>query len=172
MAQTRLMLSSKRLVLKPLTLEDTSLFLDMNQTAFVRKYLWDDQVINEDTAIEILQENERLMQESRYGLWKILLADDLSFVGYVGLWFFFDESQPQLLYALAENFSGKGYAGEASQRIIDYCFQELDFTYLTAATDEVHVASQRVAQKLGMKKIESRIEDGKPTVFFRIDKKA
>ena len=35
-------------------------------------------------------------------------------IGMVGLWEFFDEPQPQLLYALLPEHTGKGIADEAS----------------------------------------------------------
>lgn len=90
-------------------------------------------------------------------------------IGYTGLWYFFNEDQPQLIYALLKQFSKRGYAHEFSKAIIRYSFENLGFKYLTAATDEHHLESQKVAKGLGMKFQEKRIENDKPTLSFSIE---
>ncbi|MBX2873788.1 MAG: GNAT family N-acetyltransferase [Saprospiraceae bacterium] len=166
-----LILSSPRLQLSPFPMEELEHFHKMNTSPFVRQYLWDDEIITVELAAQILAQNAQHFEEDRYGLWKITHKETDAFIGYAGLWFFFEESQPQLIYALQADAAGNGYATEAAQLVIDYAFQALGFEYLIAATDEPHLASQSVAQRLGM--LQNRIEtlDGKATVFFRLEKK-
>ena len=104
-------------------------------------------------------------------MWKITTKTTGDFVGYAGLWFFFEEAQPQLIYALNETSAGNGYATEAARLIIQYAFEQLKFDYLLAATDAPHLASQAVATRLGMKKTSTESKDGKATIFFRLEKK-
>ncbi len=164
-----LSINTKRLKLTPLETSDHSLFLDINTDPFVRRYLWDDEMITSEMVGEILEINQKHFQEDQYGLWKILNTDQ-TIIGYVGLWHFFDEAQPQLIYALLEPFTGKGYAHEAGLAIIEYTFKRLKFKYLLAATDEPHLASQKVALGLGMTLVGTKTIDGKPTLFYRIEK--
>ncbi|BFP40761.1 GNAT family N-acetyltransferase [Flavobacteriaceae bacterium GF1] len=161
---------TKRLQLVPFLLEDSEEFLLLNNDPYVRKFLWDDKGIDAMTADDIMEQNTRHFEENQYGLWKIRLKNREKIIGYVGLWYFFDEPQPQLIYALLEPFTKKGYATEASRSIIRYAFKELGFEYLLAATDEPHLDSQRVAQRLGMSFVEKRMEDNKPTMFYKIEK--
>lgn len=163
-------LNTERLALNPFTLEDTALFHRLNNDAFIRKYMWDNEPIDEATAIEIIKQNDTYFKENKYGIWKIQLKGEVDVIGYVGLWYFFDEPQPQLIYALLKPNTKKGYAYEASQAIMKYTFEHLGFNYLIAATDVPHLASQKVAKALGMTFTEKRIENEKPTLFFRIDK--
>ena len=163
-------LHTERLQLIPLNQGDTELFYGINTSPFVRQFLWDDEMISMELALELMQKNEEHFTQSQFGLWKISARDEQTVMGYTGLWYFFDEAQPQLIYALLEPHAGQGYATEAAQRIIDYTFDQLRFTYLIAAMDKAHLASQQVAQRLGMRFVEERIEEGKPTVFYRIDK--
>lgn len=167
--ESSLTLHTERLSLLPFEWTEHALFLEMNRNAFIRKYLWDDELLTAPTAQEILQLNHTYFQERRYGLWKIQLPQTQETIGYAGLWFFFDEPQPQLIYALFEAHTKQGYATEAGSAIITYVFEQLGFTYLLAATDESHEHSQRVAQRLGMSLVEKRIADGKPTMFYRIE---
>lgn len=166
-----LKLSSPRLLLTPFPSDELELFHQMNSSAFVRQYLWDDEVISIELAEQILDQNTQHFQEDQFGLWKITTKTTGDFVGYAGLWFFFDEPQPQLIYALNETSAGNGYATEAARLIIHYAFEQLKYDYLIAATDEPHKSSQAVASRLGMEKTSTESKDGKATVFFRLEKK-
>lgn len=161
-------LMTRRLSLSPLQLDDLDLFHQINTNPYVRRYLWDDKIIDLVTAEDILKTNQKQFEQSHCGLWKINIIGHSEVIGYTGLWYFFDEPQPQLIYALLPAYSNMGYATEAAQAMVDYAFEDLGFSYLIAATDEPHLASQKVAQRLGMSFHETRIEDGKPTLFYRI----
>lgn len=161
--------SSQRLSLLPFTSEDTPVFHQINIDPFVRQYLWDDEIISPALAADLMLQNEKHFVEDQFGLWKILLKDTDTLIGYTGLWYFFDEPQPQLIYALLPAFTGQGYAKEAAEQVVRYTFSQLSFDYLLASTDLPHLASQKLASKLGMQKIETKEIDGKTTVFFRLE---
>lgn len=163
-------LETKRLQLSPSIPEDSKVFQLLNGDAFIRKYLWDNEMIDAMIADDIMEQNIRHFEDDQFGLWKIHLKGRDTLIGYVGLWYSFNEPQPQLLYALLKPFTEKGYATEASSAIVDYAFKELGLKYLVAATDEPHVASQKVAKRLGMSFMEKRIENKKPIVFFKLEK--
>lgn len=166
---TGLELQGKRVVLRPLTCTDLPFFHQLNTDPFVRHYLWDDLIISEDQSREILLENERRFDQQRHGLWKIMLTREPYPAGYAGLWIFFEESRPQLMYALAPGHTGKGLATEAARLVIGYAFQKLHFPHLLASMDLENIASQKVAQRLGMRKYKYRRMDKKMTVFYRVE---
>jgi ribosomal-protein-alanine N-acetyltransferase len=161
---------TKRLHLAPFNESDIILFYDLNTNPFIRKFLWDDQIIELATAKEIIERNQQHFMENKFGIWKIQLKISNEIIGFAGLWYFFQDSQPQLIYAILEGYTKCGYATEASQAIVDYAFSQLNFEYLIAATDEPHIASQQVAKRLGMTLTDQRIENGKQTVFYKISK--
>lgn len=164
-------LETKRTKLLPFKKKDLALFHKINVDPFVRQYLWDDDQISLELAEDILNTNEKHFKDKQYGLWAIQLKSTQEIIGYTGLWFFFEEPQPQLLYAILKPYTGQGYATECAQKIINYAFQKLNFDYLIAATDLPHQASQKVAKRLGMELAEQRMEEGKPTLFYKINKK-
>ena len=165
-------LHTARLNLMPLSSADMAIFHCTNTNLFVRKYLWDDEVIVQQLSEEILEEVERCFRDQSWGLWKIVSVSDNNYVGYAGLWKFFDENQPQLLYALLPEYTGRGYATEASQAIIDYAFSQLKYDYLIASTDTANSSSGQVCQHLGMVLQEERVINGKATSFYRIENKS
>lgn len=121
----------------------------------------------------MLHQSMKHFEEEGFGLWLIELdsvePQNPKVVGFVGLWYFFDEPQPQLLYALLPKALKQGYASEAANKILAYCFDELGYDYVVASCDRPNLNSQKVAQRLRMHKVEERIIHQNPVVFFRID---
>lgn len=165
-----MVLLTKRLKLTPFERNDLELLHHIFSDPFVRKYLWDDEIIQKELAQEILDTNHTHFEKSGWGLWKVFLKESREFIGFAGLWMFFEEQQPQLLYGLLPAFTGKGYATEASNAVIEYAFGTLGFHYLTASFDAGHLPSEKVCQRLGMKWVKEEMKGGKPTVFYRLDK--
>lgn len=161
-------LHTQRLDLVPFSLQDLDLFHATNNHPFVRKHLWDDEILPVELSRDILNTVEGLFAEQRYGLWQIIERESGTFVGYTGLWTFFGEPQPQLLYALLPDYTGKGYATEAAGTVMHYAFEELKFSYLRAATDPPNEASGRVCLRLGMTFLGERNMDGKATNFYEV----
>lgn len=163
-------LETKRLKLFPFQSSDLDLLHRTFTDSFVRKYLWDDEVIQVEQTQEILRINKQRFNDNNWGLWKVMIKPDYSYAGFAGLWVFFDENQPQLLYGLLPEKSKSGYATEASRAIVDYAFEKLEFDYLIATCDTPHIDSRNVCIRLNMKHTKDEIMNGKMTSFYRIDK--
>lgn len=164
-------LETERVRLKPLKFNDFDVFYKILTDEFVRKYLCDDAVLPREAIESFIAESEKTFAEAHYGLWLIYENETGEIIGFTGLRHFFDEPQPQLLYALLPEFTGRGLALEAARKIIEYAFSGLNFEYLEASCDAPNVASQKVAEKLGMKKIREEAKDELPTIFFRLENK-
>lgn len=143
-----------------------SIFID----PYVRKYLCDDNILSLQQVEEMLLESQKLFDEKKIGLWFIETKNEQAIIGFVFLWYFFEEDQPQLGYALLGKLTKKGYATEAAKKILEYAFNELGYEYLVASSDKPNIESHKVAERLGMKKVEERIINGNPIIFFRIEK--
>jgi ribosomal-protein-alanine N-acetyltransferase len=57
--------------------------------------------------------------------------------------------EPQLVYALTERFTGRGYATEMASAAIAQARAQPGFHTLQASADEVNAASVRILRKLG-----------------------
>ncbi len=162
-------LSTERLQLRPLTPADEQCFHATNVSESVKAFLWDNETIPVDTTRELLRTSAAHFDRDGWGLWKLLTRGEQRYIGYAGLWYFFDEPQPQLLYALDPAFTGQGFATEAARAVIDYAFRDLHFTYLRAAIDVGNDASVGVCERLGFALEAQRDQDGKPTLFYRLE---
>ncbi|MDQ3292065.1 MAG: GNAT family N-acetyltransferase, partial [Bacteroidota bacterium] len=162
-------LETDRLILLPFSPEELEVLHRTFTDPFVRQYLWDDQVISREQTEEILQTNEEYFEKDNWGLWKIIRKKDQTYVGFTGLWFFFEEEQPQLLYGLLPEQTNKGYATEAAQAVLDYAFSQLHFPYLVAACNTPHLESKKVCERLGMQKVAEENVNNQDTTFYRIE---
>ncbi|MGL4880470.1 MAG: GNAT family N-acetyltransferase [Waterburya sp.] len=113
-----LILETSRLKLKPILETELNTLQSILVDPYVRRYLCDDQIFSVQKTSEMLQESLRLFKEEKLGLWLIETKNTPEIIGFVGLWYFFAEKQPQLAYALLPKAMKQGYATEAATRIL------------------------------------------------------
>jgi [ribosomal protein S5]-alanine N-acetyltransferase len=164
-----LVLETQRLWLKPIVESQLSTLHRILTDPYVRKYLCDDQAFSLQQVKEMISESNGLFKQSKFGLWLIETKDHREIIGVVGLWYFFAEAQPQLLYALLPESTKQGYATEAASKILDYCFDELGYEYLLASCDLPNLESCKLAERIGMSQIEEKMVNGNPLVFFKAE---
>ncbi|MCU0440172.1 MAG: GNAT family N-acetyltransferase [Raineya sp.] len=163
-----MVLETKRIILEPVSFDRINTFYDIVTNPFVRKYLFDNNELEKDTVNEFVKISNQLFQNKNYGLWFIILKENQELIGFTGLWHFFEESQPQLLYALLPNYTKSGYAKEATQKVIEYALKNLKFDFLDASCDTSNLSSLHTATSIGMVKIKEEVIDNKPLTFFRV----
>ncbi|WP_250124665.1 GNAT family N-acetyltransferase [Chroococcidiopsis sp. CCMEE 29] len=156
--------------MKPILESEVSTLHMILTDPYVRKYLCDDKIFSLQQVEEMLKQSRKYFEEESFGLWFIKINSESEAIGFVGLWYFFDEEQPQLIYALLPKALKKGYATEAATKILEYGFDELGYEYLVASCDPPNLESQKVAARLGMRKTEEKIVNGNPILFFRLEK--
>ena len=162
-----MVLQSKRLLLKPVDLSDLETLHNQFIDPVVRRYLWDDESIPLQKTDDLIRQSISQFRQEKCGLWMIYLDKKLP-IGFTGLWYFFSESQPELLFGLLPEYHGQGLATEAAGLIISYAFAVLGFDYLDGATDEPNRKSRLVMQRAGMSLLKTESIEGKSTVFYQV----
>ena len=61
-----------------------------------------------------------------------------------------NDDYKEVFYLIGKSHWGKGYATEAAQGLIQYCFSYLGLSKLTAVAKPDHIASIHVLEKLGL----------------------
>jgi ribosomal-protein-alanine N-acetyltransferase len=165
-----LILETQRLLLKPIFGSELSTLHAILIDPYVRNYLCDGKILPLQQVEEMQIESKKNFEEKRFGLWFVETKNEKEVIGLVGLWYFFEENQPQLVYALLPKATKKGYASEAATKILEYCFNELGYQYLLASCDKPNLESQKVAERIGMRKLDEKIVNGNPLLFFMVEK--
>jgi len=150
------LLYSERLFYRPVESADVDAFHLLVQDEHVRRYLMDGNVFPREWSEERVRESERSFAERGVGIWLVHAKEIGELVGFCGFLRFADmQSDPQLVYALLEPFTGKGYATEMARASIGWAREHAGFTEVIASVDEVNVASAHVLEKLGFERVET-----------------
>jgi ribosomal-protein-alanine N-acetyltransferase len=101
---------------------------------------------------EELEEDARAGAQPEIDLWPVLEKLSGRLIGHCG---FIektvdDEAEIELIYVLASDSWGKGYATEAASALRDYAFHQLGLRRIISLIDAENAPSARVAKKIGM----------------------
>lgn len=144
------MLSSPRLRYEALTIDDLDRFHSLVQDAHIRRYLMDGEIFPREWSEERVRDSQALMASRGVGLWLAWEQASGKLAGFCGFLLIPSvHPEPQLVYALLEPFTGRGYATEMARASIDHARAHAGFTDIVAGVDGVNAASVRVLEKLG-----------------------
>lgn len=159
---------SDRLRYAPVALENLDRFHSLVRDEHVRRYLMDGNLFPREWSEERVRESQCLFGRRGVGLWLVSDAATDELVGFCGFMEIASiHPEPQLVYALFQRFSGKGYATEMARASIAYG-RGRGFTQLLASVDEVNVASCRVLEKLGFERVATQQGSFGPMFVLRL----
>ena len=98
-----------------------------------------------------------------YGLWTIVEKSTGTVLGRAGIEELPEDygdlaGEPELSYLIGKEYRGNGYASEACQAILRYAAEELGMQRIYLRTSKDNLPSQKLAEKLGLLKVESITE--------------
>jgi [ribosomal protein S5]-alanine N-acetyltransferase len=143
-------LQTSRLGMRPITTDDSDDLHTLWTNADVRRYLWDDVVLDKDRVATEINYSIASFYIYKFGLWAVMRKGSTQIIGFCGLRRFGHPTETELLYGLHPDHWHKGYATEAAREILRYGFEVLGLEKIYAGSDPPNAASQRVMQRLGM----------------------
>jgi ribosomal-protein-alanine N-acetyltransferase len=162
-------LHTRRTTLRPLGPPDVSAVHTLWTDPYVRRFLWDDQVISDEVAAAVLAASAGDFAHHGFGLWGVFDRERDRLIGFCGLRSSGGET-PELLYGLLPAWSGRGLATEAARAVLTYAFTTLALPQVVAVTDVPNAASVRVMERLGMRFERRGVLNGLDTLFYRISR--
>lgn len=161
-------LRTARLVLRPIAPADRGALHRLWTDPGVRRYLWDDRVIELARVDEVIVRSAASFAGEGFGLFALREPGGAELLGAVGIYRLAAGLEPELIYSLAPACWGRGLASEASRAVIADAFGRLGFARVLARTDTPNRASIEVMRRLGMQYLGEREEDGRPTVSYAL----
>ena len=145
-------LETERLLLRPVTLDDTPGFFTLDSDPEVHRYLGNQPVTTKDQSAMMIQGILDQYQRNGIGRLAIIEKKTGNFVGWSGLKYeeaIRDFGYYDLGYRLIRSFWGQGYATEAAIASLKWGYEEQGYADIYAAADADNVASNRILTKLG-----------------------
>jgi [ribosomal protein S5]-alanine N-acetyltransferase len=142
-------LTTERLVLRPVTADDHAMLLVHWAAPDVRRFLFDGAMLSTAEIAEAIEDSTRGFDAAGYGLWLIHEKGREDLVGTAGLRPLEDLGL-EILYSLSPGSWGKGYATEAAGAVLDHALGPLGLPEVLAEVDEGNTASIAVIERLGM----------------------
>ena len=171
MDDASVVLTTERLLLRRLSMDDLDALAAIYADPEVRRFFPEGTLTREETREEIAWMLEVDYPKYGYGLWATMLRDTEAFIGRCGLlpWpvavshraalgLAHPEERPtrgrrvevEVAYLLAKDYWRRGLATEAARAIAEFGFATLDVKRLICLIDEENVASLGVAANIGM----------------------
>jgi len=168
-------LETPRLLLRHLELRDVQELYSLSQDIEIRQYFPDGVLSYEETKEELEWYINGHPQYPKLGLWATVNKESGKFIGRCGLlpWEIDRSLEIEIAYLLSKDFWHQGFATEAAKGIMSYGFEKLYLTRLICMMHPENIASQKVAERIGMK-LESQVDGGAgdnfPTLIYAIEK--
>ncbi|WP_375449716.1 GNAT family N-acetyltransferase [uncultured Devosia sp.] len=164
-------LETERLVLSGWTQEQIEDLVRLHGDPMVARYLdaegkpWS----REKAAARLSLWHDNFVQH-RMGKLRLVRKSDGAFIGRAGFGLFGDQQEPEIGYALLQDYHGQGYATEAASGLRDWIFRETDRTYFLGFADVRNTASLAVLARIGMSKTHVDVIDDQQCQFHILHK--
>lgn len=143
------LLSTERLVLRPVMADDHAAVLAHWTQPDVRRFLFDGAALSGVEVAETIEESIGDFAVRGFGVWLIELGSTADLIGTAGLRPL-GSSGLEIFYSLAPGAWGHGYATEAARAVVEYGLGPLGLPEVLAEVDEGNAASVAVVRRLGM----------------------
>jgi RimJ/RimL family protein N-acetyltransferase len=172
-----IILETSRLILRHLVMDDLDELFALYRDPEIRRYFPEGVLTLEETREELEWHMHGHPRHPELGLWATVHKETGMFIGRCGLlpWEIDGRLEIEIAYLLDKSFWGQGLATEAARGIMDYGFEKLGFSRLICLIDPDNIASQRVAEKIGMtleRKVDGIDGDNYPTLIYAVEKRA
>jgi ribosomal-protein-alanine N-acetyltransferase len=143
-----ILFETERLFVRRYTDEDFEIFFRMSGDEELMQYIRPAQ--SREECLEFFTKNNAAYAERpQLGRWALLSKENKETVGSFGVLPLPNTEEIQLGYVLLKEHWGKGYAAEAVQGAIRYCFEKLQLDSIVAVTEVPNTASQKVLLRNG-----------------------
>ncbi len=160
MSQSDLILETKRLLIRPFTMDDIEASYQMNLDAEVNRYTGDGGVVSKaEIERRITEDVLGDYEKHGYGRLAVELKEEGQFIGFTGLKYLEDLKEVDLGYRFMRKYWGKGIATESARACIDLGFGRLNLKKIIAMTLPENKSSIRVLEKLNFAFDKQIIED-------------
>jgi RimJ/RimL family protein N-acetyltransferase len=148
-----MILETKRLIIRPIKLEDKNEVFEYRSDREINKYQGWIPTTLIDVEMFIGKISKQINEPKTWFQFIIIEKETQKIIGDLGIHFFDNENkQVEIGCTLNKNFQNKGYATESLKRVIDYLFKELSKHRIIASIDPENKNSIQLVERIGFRK--------------------
>ena len=160
---------TERLIIRKTIVEDVDMVLKMDHQEETQKYLGGIKNKTREERIIFLKKKLEKYDKGLAGQLTVCLKDGTP-IGLIGLSINDENNTGGIGYIFDYDYCNKGYCTEASKKLLEIGFNELNLDSISADTVEGNMSSKRVLEKLGFKYKDSFIKDSTTFLLYTINK--
>ncbi len=167
-----IILETERLILRHLMPSDLDDLWALYTDPEITKFIPDAPRTRQEAQAELEWHMHGHPKNPQLGLWATIHKATNKFIGRCGLlpWTIDGANEIEIAYTIARAYWGQGLATEAAHAIRDYGFVKLNLTRLICLIDSENIASQRVAEKIGLSFDKASRDEYGPFLVYAIER--
>jgi [ribosomal protein S5]-alanine N-acetyltransferase len=162
-------IETERLHIRPFEPGDVESIATVYGDPEVMRYVWLG-VLDHDGTSALLDQYRRTQDEHGFSTWAVVERVSRAVIGDVGFGVYAPTGEPELGYTLAVQAWGRGYALEAARACVTAAFAHLPYGRLVAKIEPENERSLRLAERLGMRRVETVDLDGRPHLLLALER--
>jgi ribosomal-protein-alanine N-acetyltransferase len=170
-------LTTERLLLRQLVLEDADEIFLLRSDPVVNKHLNRPKAVSIDDATAFIERINTYVVNNQSVFWGISFKDKNKLIGTICLWNFSEEeNKAEVGYELLPQYHGRGIMQEAFSKVMEYAFQTLHLSSIEAWTVLQNENSVKILERNGFKRnaeLEGKIDrsvEGPDVIIFSLSK--
>ena len=164
----KIKIETSRLLLRQFEVEDAAAVLEFGSHPEVNRYTGDDRMETLDDALDVIRNTWHADYATYgYGRLAVEVKETGRVIGFCGLKFLPEFSQPDIGYRFLPEFWGQGIATECGKAALEHGRSVLGLANIMAIAMVENIGSQRVLEKLGFEVAEETDLDGHHVYIYR-----
>jgi ribosomal-protein-alanine N-acetyltransferase len=153
-------IQTERLRLRAFTPGDVPALFDILQQPEIMRY-FPNPLTPDRKRVERIVDNVILHWEAHgYGWWALEPLELKELIGWCGLTYLPETGETEVAYLLSQAYWGRGLMPEAARASLEFGFERIGLKRIIALTHPENQRSQRVALKIGMTYLDTRLYFG------------
>ena len=162
---TKIILETKRLLLREFESDDARFIYELNLNPNVIKYTGNTAFNDVNEARQFITDYSDY-RENGFGRWVVINKSTSELLGWCGLKYDDTLDETDIGFRFFESFWNLGYATESAKACLDFGFKHLKLTKIVGRAMKDNIASVKVLEKIGLVYERDQLFDGNEGVIY------